>query len=145
MLFDGSLIRVNFEFENNELKTQNLLWWPAPYCHADLLQDGYSPVDLLLDFYGDPKWNESIRMRSPIRIDFDSKNNSEGHPHSHMHIQNEETRINTDFPLCFNKFIEFIFKNFYPNYKIKFTKFDFIKYRIPEEDELVYKSSTIII
>lgn len=31
LLFDGSLIRVNFEFEDDLLLKQNLLWWPAPY------------------------------------------------------------------------------------------------------------------
>uniref|UniRef100_UPI004057860C DUF2290 domain-containing protein n=1 Tax=Agathobacter sp. TaxID=2021311 RepID=UPI004057860C len=145
MLFDGSLIRVNFEFENNELLSQNLLWWPAPYSYADLLQDGYSPVELLMDFYGDPKWHESIVMRSPVRIDFDSKNNTEIHPHSHMHIQNGETRINTVNPMCFNRFIDFVFRNFYPDYKIVFSEYDYIKYKIPEMQEKSYNSSTVII
>lgn len=145
MLFDGSLIRVNFEFENNELLTQNLLWWPAPYCYVDLLQEGYAPVDLLLDFYGDPKWHESMVMRSPIRIDFDCKNNTVTHPHSHMHIQNGETRINTENPICFNKFVDFIFRNFYPDYKIKFSKHDFINYKIPDMEKIIYNTSTVII
>ena len=61
-------------------------------------------------------------MRTPIRFDYDIKNVSDNHPKSHMHMQNSECRIFVDRPLCFNKFIKFIFKNFY--YK-KYIQYDF--------------------
>lgn len=145
LLFDGSLIRANFIFEDDVLLTQNLLWWPSPYDYGDLLQDGYSPVDLLKNFYDDTKWHEVIRMRSPIRVDFDSTNNTINHPHSHLHIQNEETRLNTNYPICFNRFVDFIFRNFYPKFKVPFSEFDFIKYKTQELQTYNYLFSQIVV
>lgn len=145
LLFDGSLIRVNFEFEDDFLLTQNLLWWPAPYDYGNMLQDGFSPVEILEDFYGDQNWHQNIRMRSPIRIDFDSTNNKREHPHSHMHIENEETRIDTISPICFNRFIDFIFRNFYPQFKLSFSQFDFINYKTPDLETIDYLFSQVTI
>lgn len=144
LLFDGSLIRVNFEFENDILLTQNLLWWPAPCDFSDLIND-FPPLDILSDLYGNEKWFESIIMRSPIRIDFDSNNNSDTHPRCHMHIQNAETRLFIENPICFNKFICFILKNFYPNYTINFINEDFINYKTPKSKVILYNLSKVII
>lgn len=145
LLFDGSLIRANFEFEDDFLLAQNLLWWPAPYDYEDILQEGFSPVEVLDDFYGDKEWHQNIKMRSPVRIDFDSSNNKKDHPHSHLHIENEETRINTICPICFNRFVDFIFRNFYPQFVLPFSKFDFIDYKIPDLQSIDYVSSKIIV
>lgn len=145
LLFDGSIIRANFVFEDDFLIEQNLLWWPAPYDYGQLLQDGYPPVELMLDFYGDSAWHEAIKMRSPVRIDFDCGNNTANHPHSHLHIQNEETRLNTNHPICFSRFVEFVFRNFYPQFNISFSKFDFIEYKIPKLQDMDYTFSRMII
>lgn len=145
LLFDGSLIRVNFEFQDDLLLRQNLLWWPAPYDYGNMLQDGFSPIEILKDFYGDPDWYKNIRMRSPIRIDFDSANNKKDHPCCHMHIENEETRINTASPICFNRFIDFIFRNFYPQFVLPFSEFDFINYKIPELEVMDFLFSEVVI
>lgn len=145
LLFDGSLIRVNFVFENELLLTQNLLWWPAPYDYRNLLQDGFAPIDLLEDFYGDQEWHQNIRMRSPVRIDFDCNNNKRDHPHSHLHIQHEETRIYTGSPICFNRFIDFIFRNFYPEFTFSFSQYDFINYKLPDLETIDYLFSKVTI
>ena len=128
-----------------KVKQQNLLWWPAPYDYGNILQDVFSPIEILEDFYGDQKWHQNIRMRSPIRIDFDSTNNKREHPHSHMHIENEETRINTVSPICFNRFIDFIFKNFYPQFKVPFSQLDFINYKVPDLETMNYLFSQVTI
>ena len=145
LLFDGSLVRVNFEFYNNLLITQNLLWWPTPYDYGDIVLEGFTPVEVIDDFYGDNKWYEKIKMRSPIRIDFDSTNNTENHPHSHMHIEHAETRINTVSPICFNRFIDFIFRNFYPEISFPLSKYDFIYYNIPDLEIIDYINSKVTI
>lgn len=145
LLFDGSLIRANFEFEDDILLRQNLLWWPAPYDYGNILQEGYSPVDLLLDFYGDSSWHKVIKMRSPVRIDFDSSKNEANHPHSHLHIQNEETRLNTSNPMCFNRFVDFVLRNFYPQFTLPFSNHDFIQYKTIEFKKLDYVFSHIVV
>ena len=48
-------------------------------------------------------------------------------------------------PICFNRFVNFIFNNYYPNLSISFSEFDYIKYKIPDRDELEYITSTIIL
>lgn len=145
LLFDGSIIRANFEFEDDKLLRQNLLWWPAPYNYGDILQEGYPPVELFQNFCEDKDWPKIIRMRSPIRIDFDSSNNAEKHPPGHLHIQNEETRLNINNPVCFNRFVNFIFRNFYPQFGVNFSEYDFIKYKTPDLQSYPYIFSQIII
>lgn len=145
LLFDGSIIRANFIFENDLLLTENLLWWPAPFDFSELLGEGFSPIEILLDMFGDSKWYESLKMRSPLRIDFDSENNTINHPHSHMHIQNEETRIFTSKPICFSHFMDFVLRNFYPSCRWEINKYDFIKYKTPEISDLDFTVSKMII
>lgn len=143
LLFDGSIIRVNFQFDNNILLSQNLLWWPSPYDYHDLLQEGYSPVDLIEDFYNDSQWYKVIKMRSPIRIDFDYKKNTEEHSKSHLHIQHENTRLVIEQPLCFNRFIDFLFRNFYIDYNVEFSFHDYINYKTPDSKDVEYLFSKI--
>ena len=145
LLCDGSILRANFEFEDECLLAQNLLWWPSPYDYGSILEEGYPPVELVKEFYADPLWHKAIKMRSPIRIDFDGQKNTANHPHSHLHIQNEETRLSTNKPICFNKFVDFILRNFYPQFDLTFSKFDFIDYVVPELQNVAYLRSQIIV
>lgn len=145
LLFDGSLIRANFKFENNILLSQNLLWWPSPYNYSELLQDGFSPLDIMENFYSDSKWFETIKMRSPIRVDYDFNLNTVTHPKSHMHIQHENTRLSIDSPICFNRFVDFIFRNFYAEFDLKFSSFDFLEYKTHPLEDIAYLPSKITI
>ena len=47
LLFDGSIIRVNYVFEDDLLLEQNLLWWPSPYDYSELLESGYPPAEIV--------------------------------------------------------------------------------------------------
>ena len=113
-LFDGSIIRISFKFKDNILISSSQLWWPSPFDNIDI-----DPELELIDYYeiykSDKEWFKNIKMRSPVRIDYDSTNNTEIHPASHMHTQHHECRIKVNKPLCFNTFISFVFKNFYPD------------------------------
>ena len=112
-LFDGSIIRISFKFKDKILISSSQLWWPSPFDNIDI-----DPELELIDYYdiykSDKEWFKNIKMRSPVRIDYDSANDTEIHPASHMHTQHHECRIKVNKPLCFNAFISFIFKNFYP-------------------------------
>lgn len=146
LLLDGSIIRANFVFDNDILITENLLWWPSPYDYGNILVEGYSPVDIVNDFFCDKKWYDVIKMRSPIRIDYDGKREiSLNHPHTHMHIEHEETRMSINKPICFAKFISFIFKNFYSTYNIDFDEQDFIEFKIRNFESIEHLSSQIVI
>lgn len=145
LLFDGSIIRVNFEFERNILKCQNLLWWPAPFIYDEALEWGAAPLLQYESFLEDLEWHKKIKMRSPVRIDFDNYNDSVIHPKSHLHTQHDECRMAIDYPVCFNKFVEFIFKNYYPEYKLGFSKYDYLALKIDKFEKIDYETSMLII
>ena len=146
LLMDGSIIRANFQFEDDVLLIENLLWWPSPYDYGNLLEDGFSPIELINDFFCDEKWHQVIKMRSPIRIDYDGTRPAKpDHPYSHMHIEHNEARLDTNYPICFSRFVDFIFKNFYPEYKLNFLPQDFIKYKVGKFDHIDYLTSSVII
>lgn len=135
ILFDGSIIRIAYEYNKNGLYKHSLLWWPAPFKiqKNDLELGGI--LDIFELYANDNTWSENIQMKSPIRFDYDSSNYSEAHPLSHLHIQSSDCRMYIDRPICFNKFIKFIFKNFYcdtyKSYKffneLEEIKFDYIQ------------------
>lgn len=115
ILHDGSIIRAFFQFKKNILTHQSLLYWPSPITipeeHIDELGIR-SAIELYLSSNCE---NSLIEMRSPFRLDFDSSNSTEEHPETHLHMQHADCRISVKNPICFNTFIKFIFKNFYPH------------------------------
>lgn len=130
ILFDGSIIRVYFKFNRNILLQQSLLYWPAPINipEEDIDELGIrEAIDLYLTTSNSQ--STSLKMRSPIRFDFDPSIQTSIHPATHLHIQHAECRISVRNPICFNTFIKFIFLNFYPNIKFDiFDKFDSLHY-----------------
>ena len=132
LMYDGSLVRANFCFNDGVLISENLLWCPSPFSeNADLLGI-FTPHDLLEDIYGDKEWYKKINMRTPIRFDFDSKKHENNHTAAHAHFQHHDTHVDVIKPICFNRFIEFIFQTCYPSKTIRFAKEDYIEYRINE-------------
>jgi hypothetical protein len=115
LLFDGSLVRAAYGFNNETLMIHNLLWWPSPFriTSEDLVGGGI--LDFF-DLYADSgEWHERLEMRTPFRFDYDTEKAAEDHPLSHLHMQTSDCRLYIDRPLSFNRFITFIFKNFYPD------------------------------
>lgn len=137
ILFDGSLIRVSYTIKNDMLIAHNLLWWPAPYKYKGVTLDDVAPAQMISDFLEDKKWYESIEMRSPIRVDYEPKEEivTAKHPPVHMHLEHKDCRIYVEKPLCFNRFIEYIFKNFYPDCAIYLDENDYINFNTEDEFE----------
>lgn len=116
VLFDGSIIRVYFKFNKNVLYQQSLLYWPAPINipEEDIDELGIrKAIDLYLA--SSDSTSTHLKMRSPIRFDFDHSIKTPSHPATHLHMQHAECRISARNPICFNTFIKFIFLNFYPD------------------------------
>lgn len=137
ILFDGSLIRVSYTIQKDILTAHSLLWWPAPYKYKNVSLDDVEPVQMLSDFLSDKEWYENIEMRSPIRIDYDPKaeNTSLRHPPVHMHFEHKDCRIFVNRPLCFNRFIKYIFENFYPHCPIYLDENDYIEFMLEDPIE----------
>lgn len=126
ILYDGSLVRVSYTFEKDILVGHNLLWWPAPYHYKGISLDDISPFELIDEFLHDRAWTELLNMRTPIRVDYDPSEAvvSEVHPSTHIHMQHGECRMFVDEPICFNRFMRFILKNYYPHNVFKFNQSD---------------------
>lgn len=155
ILFDGSVMRTSFFFDGSRLIKHSHLWWPAPYalpegrCSFMEEVDEENRDDFLYPFDKFLKsldWIESLRMRSPVRIDYDScHDNCEEHPLIHMHVQDNKTRLNISQPISFYTFVRFIILNFYPDIEFNYDKQP-LKYSISSSVKSVnYKFSSILI
>lgn len=129
-LFDGSLIKLNFEFdESYALKTYNLSWLPcvftSEYINMFEIKDNQMNIFELyneLDSYELSSKEKiclsDICLRSPIRIDFDSTYSDFSrttHPLTHMHFQSKNTRLKIENTFCIYRFVAFVLENCYPD------------------------------
>lgn len=130
ILLDGSIVRVYFKFQENLLIQESLLYWPAPIIIPEDEVDELGIREALSMYLSDENTKiNSIVMRSPFRFDYDSSNSSDLHPATHIHLQHSDCRISAKRPICFNTFIKFIFKYFYPqNYSSDFDDLDRLNY-----------------
>ncbi len=139
ILYDGSIIRVSYTFQNNILIGHNLLWWPVPYSYSNITTEDISPYKLMEEFLSDSQWHEVIKMRSPVRVDFDPSSTVVNKVH-------EDCRMYVEEPLCFNRFINFILKNYYPNISFYIDKQDYINFKIHNNfDSIEFENSQIIL
>lgn len=127
LLFDGSLIRFSFCFEKNKLISENLLWWPCPIRNFHV--DNLFEIEALLDSLNGTLFKQNLYMRSPIRLDYDSSRDEENHPLYHFHLENPDTRIGLNRPLCINGFMRFILQNFYPLLPLNYSTWKYIDFK----------------
>lgn len=145
ILSDYSLVRCSFVFVDNKIISENLLWWPCPIQIDSNMVEEFGLLETIEMILEDKEVEKYIRMRSPIRMDFDVENNTEEHPGAHLHMEHEECRINTDEPICFNRFINYIIKSFYPGWKVEFKEYDYINFKYDKpKHKITYNNRTKI-
>lgn len=113
VLFDNSLVRCAMSFDSEGfLISQNFSYIPCPigcFSNEDM------NVDDICDSIGVGLLDtNTLLMRTTVRFDYDSTNDNSNHPANHVHLQSPGTRILTNGPICFNKFIKHIIEVFYP-------------------------------
>lgn len=113
VLFDNSLVRCAMSFDGEGfLISQNFAYLPCPIkCFSN---DIMSIDDIVDSIEGGRLLTDTLLMRTTVRFDYDSANDNESHPANHVHLQSPGTRILTNGPICFNKFIRHIIEVFYP-------------------------------
>lgn len=112
VLFDGSFIQISYDFTYTQLIGHRLMYFPCPFdIDPGMLLSDLSLIEVI-DLYHDER--DRIRLRSPIRFDYDVNASSAYHPTSHFRFQWAHTRIPVMAPISLGHFIRFIFKNFYP-------------------------------
>lgn len=145
LLIDYSIVRCSFIFQRNKILSQHLLWWPCPVRIDRELEEEFGlvrSIQLLLDTNA----SQYLRMRTPIRLDFDVSNNTPTHPRAHLHMQHYDNRINTMGPICFNRFMRFILENYYPNLIIDYKQWNNLNFQYDDKHKNVeYVNKTQII
>lgn len=112
LLTDGSLLRISYTFNRNNLIGHNLWYYPCPLDlpEEDLIRE---PLGDLIEIYakaGVGYW----RFRGPIRFDYDAERAEElTHPEVHVHFIRDDCRTPAKRPLSPGTFFKFVFFNFY--------------------------------
>lgn len=110
LLFDGSLLQISFSVDGGEIAGHRLAYVPCPYdIDRELLDLGMPIVDVV-DGY---RSSDPI-LRSPLRFDFDPRAAGPRHPASHLTINGSDCRIACAAPLHTLRFVDFVFRQFYP-------------------------------
>lgn len=112
VLFDGSIIQFTYDFEYSDVIRHRLLYFPCPFDLDEELLYELSLVEVVELLEGSDA--SAVRLRSPLRFDYDPEASSLFHPASHMTFQWAHCRLPVMSPISPGHFIRFIFRNFYP-------------------------------
>lgn len=112
---DGSLLQITYEFSGGEVSGHRLAFVPCPVkfdrvCY-ELLDEGYAIADVVRVQLSQL---EKVMMKSTLRFDFDPANARENHPAAHFTLNSVDCRIACATPFRLGRFLEFVFRNFYP-------------------------------
>ena len=112
VLYEGSLIQMSYDFDYSRLIGHRLLYFPCPF-DLDLKLLETFTLSEVVDLY-ESQEAPSVRLRSPVRFDYDSYASSSTHPASHMTFQWSHSRLPVMSPISPGHFFQFVFRNFYP-------------------------------
>ncbi len=113
VLYDGSLLQLSYDFAlTQELVGHRLGFYPCPF---DLDEEWVRGETLseVIAVYRQQKGCD-VRLRSPLRFDYDAAAAKGNHPAVHLTMQAETCRWPVVAPLSPGHLIQFVFKNFYP-------------------------------
>ena len=121
VFFDGSLMQVVYYFRNRRIVQHNLGFYSPPVpilpdALREYLDYGLTLQDLVIDRVESDDFASNLRLKSPIRFDFDAHNNTVDHPASHLHLSQSDCRIAVSAPLSIGHFVRFVFRYFYPEH-----------------------------
>jgi hypothetical protein len=112
ILRDGSLLQINYEFDQSVVVGHRLAYIPCPVDVDELLLQAEPLVDVI-DLYlsGGAR---PVLMKSPLRFDFEPSAARSGHPAAHFSVNSPECRIACLAPMHPYRFIDFVYRHFYP-------------------------------
>lgn len=122
VLNDGSLLQLSYDFLREDLVAHRLLYYPCPFNIDPTLLDELSLPEVIDLYRGQP--SSTLRLRSPLRFDYDLAAQADGHPASHMTLLSENCRWAVVAPLSPGHFVRFIFRHFYPEW---WRRFEFLR------------------
>jgi len=135
LLLDGAFVQVSYDFKDNVIVGHRFCYYPCP---LNLPQSRYatdidawhslleSELLLQIESLQPPKEGEEepagattgglLRLRSPIRFDYDPEKRTALDPASHVHISDAGVRIPVHAPLSLAQFVHFVVTHFYPSH-----------------------------
>ena len=116
LLFDYSLIRASYECVGNAVVGHNLLYWPCPVeflVEVTCLSDLCAGIEMCIDSPRQAREVVSLKMRTPMRFDFDPERESHDHSLVHLHTQFDDTRLSVQKAMCFPSFLKKVIRTFY--------------------------------
>ena len=117
LLFDGSLLQVTYDFDGHSIVGHRLAYVPCPVdltsqdCR-ELLDEGFPWGDVVRMQL---ERGEDILMKSSLRFDYDPRSAAADHPETHFTMNSTECRIACATPFRFGRFLDFVFRTFYPS------------------------------
>jgi hypothetical protein len=116
VLRDASLLQLTYGVIDGLVTGHRLAYVPCPVVvDEDLLEEGEPIEDVVALHLGDGV--PALTLRSPLRFDFDLASARTGHPSSHFSINSAECRIACVAPVHPYRFIDFVFRHFYPAFR----------------------------
>lgn len=113
VLADGSLLQFTYEFAGSSLIRHRLAYVPCPFTVDAALLQTEAILDVF-DLYADGR-TEDVVLHTTVRFDFDLSQAGPEHPAAHLTINGAECRVPCAGPLRIGQFVDFVFRNFYPD------------------------------
>jgi len=111
---DGSLLQLTYEIDGGEVTGHRLAYVPCPVVLDERLLWEGEPIADTVRVYLDEPTGSAIALRSPVRVDLDLRAASAGHPAAHLTFNESDCRIACVAPMHPYRFIDFVFRHFYP-------------------------------
>lgn len=128
LLSDGALLQVSYSFDHDDIVAHRLCYYPCPLvltsegANANLIEDFDDQLAgeleaqyavLCASSKIDPVF--ALRLRGPLRFDFDARNSGPDHSASHLHLLQDDSRLPIYGPVSIGHFARFVFRHFYPS------------------------------
>lgn len=126
LLYEGSILQMQYTFgSDGELLRHRLAFVPCPIAIQREMVEGAPDLEAAIGMaleefspwparFPDPieDHGDALRLRGPIRFDFDRHSRDELHSACHAHFSSEYCRVPAFGPLSVGHFVRFIFRHF---------------------------------
>lgn len=111
---DRGLLQITYDVEGGEVTGHRLAYITCPaIIDLQMLRDG-EPIADVVEIFLHEQSRAVMPLRSPVRFDFGPGSASEGHPAAHLTFNNSNCRIACVAPMHPYRFIDFVYRHFYP-------------------------------
>ena len=115
VLQDGSILQIQYELKRRDILWHRLCFYPNPFDVVWEESDGRTIEEVIEDLRPDER-RDMLRLRTPVRFDYQPMDIGDLHSPCHMHIVRECCRVPVRSAMPPRVFLEFVFRNFYPEH-----------------------------